>query len=535
MRADEAVKIVPTPDMSRLPPASAAELRNARADFEKSIPLLAGDALAENYAVIGQAYAQNGFYDAAAVAFEDAARLAPKDGQWVYAEGLIAQIQKRNAVAQNYFSLAFQLTPDYLPIRIAVAQGKINNHDLEGARKLIEDVVAHQTDQPVPYAMLAGIAQQQKRYAEAVTLFRHALALDPEATQLYAALADAEKGAGNVKAAEQARAKAGVVPPALVDPLGQRLVSHAATAATAAPAAPAAQTSDVTDAARALVLHDYNAARKSLDRALKHEPNDASVLALYARVEAAAGNLPAAKARAAAAVAADPKSALAHLSQGVALEMSGDDGGAQRAYEQAIGNDAKLAEAHKLLGALLLRNGHADAAVVPLRKLVQLDIGKEESWTLLVAADVVAGHCEAALRDVSDVLAKDANNKFLLRLFVRLASTCPAATADQKHGALEYGAKLYREQPGPVFGETYALALAANGKWREAIGTQQAAMFLLVRNRTEAAVPLYREFLRQFQAHKVPDRPWPADSAIFHPARLAPDPKAPPTTVAPRK
>src|SRR5665213_1536943 len=207
VHAAETIKLVPTPDMSKLPPAQAGELRKARADFEKSVPLLAGDALAESYAVIGEAYAQNGFYDAANVAFEDATRLAPKDGHWVYALGVIAQIQKHPAVAQNYFGLAFQLTPDYLPIRVAVAQGKIDNHDFEGARRLLEVAVARHTDQPVPYAMLAGIAQQQKRYADAVVQYRQALKLDPDATQLYAGLAEAEKSAGDAKAAALARAK----------------------------------------------------------------------------------------------------------------------------------------------------------------------------------------------------------------------------------------------------------------------------------------------------------------------------------------
>jgi hypothetical protein len=27
------------------------------------------------------------------------------------------------------------------------------------------------------------------------------------------------------------------------------------------------------------------------------------------------------------------------------------------------------------------------------------------------------------------------------------------------------------------------------------------------------------------QAHKLPDRPWPANHSLFHPQRAAPDPK----------
>jgi len=69
----------------------------------------------------------------------------------------------------------------------------------------------------------------------------------------------------------------------------------------------------------------------------------------------------------------------------------------------------------------------------------------------------------------------------------------------------------------------YALALAANGKWDDAVKTQQAAMFVLVRNGRRNELPPYRQFLQQFQAHKVPDRPWAPDSPMYRPARPVPD------------
>lgn len=530
-RAEALVKPVPTPDLSRLPAPAAAEVNKVRSEFEKVKVQLVGEPLAEAYALVAAAYARNGFYDAANVALQDAAVLAPQDGRWVYAQGVLARAQKQNAVAQNYFDLAFGLNQDYLPIRVAVARAKSDNGDFDGARKLLADYVAHHDDQAVPYAMLGEIALRQKRYAEAVQPLERALALQPKATRLYATLAEAQAGAGDAKAAAASRAKAGTVEPALDDPLGQGLLGRASGVASAAPAPAAAPVDDVSSAAQALALRQYDEARKHLDAALKAHPNEATLLALYARVEAAAGNLPAARSRAAAAIAADPGNALAHLSQGVALEMSGDDAGAQRAYEQAIRANAKLAEPRLLLGQLLMRQGRHDDAITQLRALVQIDLGNTEAWTRLVAADVLAGRCAAAIADVSDVLSKDASNTFLLQLFVRLASTCPAATADEKRGALEYGAKLYRGTPAAPVSEAYALALAANGRWDDAVKTQQAAMFVLVRNRMKQNLPGYREFLKQLQAHKLPDRPWPASAAIFHPARLAPDPK--PTAVRP--
>ena len=533
VRADALVKTVPTPDMSRLPGPQAEALRKTRADFDKTKVTLVGEPLAEAYAVMGAAYTRAGFYDAATVALEDAVRLAPNDGRWVYAQGILARAQKQNAVAQNYFELAFGLNQEYLPIRVAVASSKLDNGDFEGARKLLADYIVKHNDQAVPYAMLGEIALRQKHYADAIAQIERALALDPNANALYATLAQAHTGAGNAKAAVEARAKAGKISPLLADPLAAGLLGNAMVTNGAATAPTDPATKNINDAAALLLLHQYDAARKQLDSALKLHPNDSAVLALYARVDAAAGDLTAAKSHAASAIAADRDNALGYLSQGVALEMSGDDNGAQRAYEQAIRADAKLAEPRMLLGLLRMREGRNDDAIAQLRALVQIDFGNAEAWTRLVAADVVAGHCDAALKDVRDVLARDADDQFLRLMFVRLASTCPAATADEKRGALEYGAKLYRETSAAPVGEAYALALAANGKWDDAVKTQQAAMFVLVRNGMQQNLPPYREFLKQFQAHKLPDRPWPAAAAVFHPARLAPDPK--PVPAAPPK
>ncbi|GAA0719120.1 tetratricopeptide repeat protein [Dokdonella soli] len=534
LHAEALIRPVPTPDTSKLAPARAEELNKTRNEFERVKQKLVGDPLAEAYALMGAAYARMGFYDAASVALEDAAQLSPKDGRWVYAQGILARMQKQNAVAQNYFDIAFQLDKDYLPIRIAVARSKFDNGDLEGARSLLAEYAAQHTDQPAAYALLGEIALKQKRYAEAVDQTQRALALDPNATRLYATLADAQAGAGNAKASAEARAKAADVAVSLSDPLGQGMLAQSGAEAPAA-AAEDPLTNHVRDAASLLALRQYDAARRELDSALKLHPNDSTLLAFYARVEAASGNLGAAKSRATAAVAADSGNALARLSEGVALEMSADDSGAQRAYEEAIRADPKLAEPRVFLGSLLMRTGHKDEAIAQYRALVQFDIGNAEAWTLLAAADVIAGKCVAAIRDVSDVLAKDANNNFLLQLFVRLASTCPAASADQKRGALEVGGKLYRDNPAAPVSEAYALALAAAGKWDEAVKIQQAAMFILVRNGMKEALPGYREFLQQFQAHKLPDLPWPASAAVFHPSRLAPDLKPAPAAAAPKK
>ena len=537
--ADALVKPVPVPDLAKLPADRAKEVRDARIEFEKMKPTLVGDRLAGAYALLGSFYGQNGFYPEAAVALEDAAALAPNDARWIYAQGILARMQNQNAAAQQYFEKALSIDQNYLPMRMAVVNSRLEQGDLDGARKLLVEYTAGNPKEAVSYATLGEIDLKQRRYAEAVEATNKALANDPSATKLYAQLADAYTGAGNAKAAADARAKVGTGVPSLGDPIMLGLVKTEVAPAPAAPAQAPAQGKDdaaasngVSQAAmRALTpsreaefllaTGQYDAARQKLESAMRSRPNDSELLYIYARVEAADGKLDQAKSRAQSSVEANPKDPTAWTVLGAVLEMSKDDRGAQQAYERAIAIDAK-SPAQVSLGNLMLRNGRYDDAAARYRALTQATPGDTEAWTRLMAAEVAGGKCQAAIRELNGALAKDARNGILMQLFVRLTATCPASNAEEKRMALDYGDKLYHQSDAAPIAEAYALALAANGKWDDAVKIQQGAMFVLVRNGRKAELSGYRDFLQQFQAHKLPPNPWPATSALLKPERPAP-------------
>ncbi|MEO7431968.1 MAG: tetratricopeptide repeat protein [Dokdonella sp.] len=519
VRAEAEVKAVPMPDLSHLPPDRAENVRKARTDFDEVRKAQVGDELATTYAFIGAVYAQNELYSAASVALDDAIVLAPTDGRWVYSRGIVARIENQPAVAKALFERALTLDLEYVPIRLAAADARVQAGDLEGARSLLSDYAAKHDNEASVFAMLGDIALRQKRYADAIEQTNKALKADPQANQLFAQLAKAYAGAGNDKAAAEANAKAGPRTPALADPLAQAL--RGGPAAASAPTSPLENA--VNQAAVLLSARKYDGARMQMDQALALKPNDSSLLAFYSRIEAAAGNLPAAKVRAASAIAADPKNPLAHLSNATALEIGGDDAGAKREYLEAIGLDGKLVDARSQLALLLMRTGHNTDAIAQFRAIIQAEPGNGEAWTRLVVAQVAEGQCAGVLKDVNAGLGKMPNARFLLQLFIRLTSTCGGSGADEKRMALDYAAKLYRTGDQPQLGETYALALAANGKWDDAVKTQEAAMFVVLRNGMKPLLPAYREWLAQFRSHKLPDKPWPSTSAIYLPKRPGAD------------
>lgn len=528
--AQTAVKVVPSPDLSKVPAARVEELRRVRSDLDKIKDIQTGDALAESYALLGMAYARNGFADAATVALDNAIALSPKNSRWLYARGVLALATRQDTAATGYFERAFAVNKTYLPIRTALANQKIASGDLDGARGILADYTARNHEQAVPYAMLGDIALRQKRYPEAIEQINYALKLAPEANRLYKPLAEAYTGSGNTKAAAEARAKVGANAPVLADPIGSRVVPEVAVATSntanqpsTAPAADPTQQS-INEAMAALAARKYDTARTILDGAIKRAPKDVLLLATYARVETAAGNLTAAQARATAAVAMDPKSALAQISLGLVQEAKGDDAAAQRAYGDAIRLEPGADSARFALARLLMRTGRYDDAVTQFRAMTTISAANSLAWSGLVAAQVAGGHCPAALKDVNSALGKDSKNPYLMQLFVRLASTCGGANPTEKRMALDYGGQLYAGGGGSAsIAEAYALALAADGKWDEAARTQQGAMFVVLRNDGSAALAPYREILLQLQARKIPDRPWPASAEVFHPKRPAPD------------
>ncbi|WP_395684005.1 tetratricopeptide repeat protein [Dokdonella sp.] len=529
--AEPTLQPVPVPDLSRFPQATADALRKERASFDNVSKNVSGDALVETYSLLASAYARAGLYNEAAVALEDAARLAPDNGIWPYAQGVVAHLQKRDEDARALFTRAFSLSPDYLPVRVALVNLRVQAGDLVGARNLLTEYTQRHPGVAVPFVLLGEIAMKEKRYADASDAFDTALKLDPKATKVYAQLADAYEGSGNAKAAADARAKAGNGVPALADPVGLRFSGPA-------PAAKPAENTDplmqaAAEANMALAARQYDKARSLADRALKLRPNDPTLLALYARIEGAAGNLPQARARADAAVAAGPDNALAFANLGIVLEMANDDVGAQRAYDKAIALDAGLVEPHIRRGNYLMRAGRLDDASAAYREVVKGDPKDTAGWVHLVAAEVAAGRCASVLKDINSALAKDSKNGFLLQLFVRLTSTCPGVGAGERKMALDYAQAMYQQVDAAPVGEAYALALAANGQWDNAVKTQQAAMFVLLKNNKRDEIGDYREFMQAFQAHKLPDRPWPPGHVLFHPQRAAPDPK--PVAAAARK
>ncbi|HSX61918.1 MAG TPA: tetratricopeptide repeat protein [Tahibacter sp.] len=529
--AESVIRPVPIPDFSKIGKAEAAELVEMRAEFDRSKATLVGEQLAKAYSLLASSYAQAGFYAEADVALANAIVVTPDDARWIYLRGMLAQMRNQTAQANDFLEQALRLDRKYVPMRVAVAEARLAGGNVDGARQVVDQAGAEGKDNAMLASLRARIALRQGRHADALSALNEALRLDPGANQLYGVQAEIYTAQGNKTSADAARAKAGTVAVRQLDPLlagflGVNTIDLAANAQQ--PGTPAANQDDPLTRARFLIgVQQFDAARAPLDEALRAKPNDSGLLSLSARIEALLGNRTVALARANDAVRLSPNDAAALVTRGVVAETGGDEAAAQADYEKAISLDANLIEARLLLGNRFMRINRYAQAAEQYRQLIRLEPKVVEHHGRLAAAQVSDGRCTEALRDLEASLKANQRQGYAAQVFVRVSSTCRGTTEAQRKTAADYARRLYIERPIPQVIEAVALANAAEGKFTVAAEMQGSAMFAAVRDGGNEAADPFREFFKKFQASQMPDKPWPADSGLFRPARLQPQASRP--------
>jgi tetratricopeptide (TPR) repeat protein len=511
--ADDAlVRTLPVPDTSKLSPDLAKQVASARADFDKVRVGLIGDDLALAYATIGAVYFRAGLDDVADIAFHDAHQLAPKDARWLYLRGVVAQARKSDADARADFEAALALDKVYLPIRYRLSDTLIAMGNLDAAHAVLTGALPAGDKQATLFAMLGRLEIRQKNYPAAIEHLQQALTLEPQANALYKDLADAYAAQGDAAQAKAAQAKAGAVPPSLADPLVAGIF--------AAPVAPALHGTPLEQAQQLLARRDFDQARDKAAEAAEANPKDAEAYALMARLDGLMGRRYFADDEAAQALKLSPDGASANLSQGMVHEFAGAAAKALPFYQRAVRADADQPDARLLLGNALMRQGDYAQAAEQYRQLVRILDGDAGAEARLAAALAMAGQCRGALNEINRRLVKRAQDGDLMQIFVRLASTCPAATADERGMALDYAQALYRQRPDAGDATALALAQAANGKFDDAQKSQAQAISEAARANDSASTAMYRKTMQDFVAKKTPAQPWPAGDPNVNPPPL---------------
>jgi tetratricopeptide (TPR) repeat protein len=185
------------------------------------------------------------------------------------------------------------------------------------------------------------------------------------------------------KAADEAGAEGYVALGRLQERLGNLEAAKAAYAQARTTASPAYRSQALAVAAN-FALRE-GASRDALELAQQAVQANASAetLAALARAQARTENGPGALESAEKAVAADPRSAVAHVAKGEALLSLGQNAEAEQALRKAIELDSHSALAETRLARVLLALGRPADAVAAARKATELDEKSGESFAVL--------------------------------------------------------------------------------------------------------------------------------------------------------
>jgi tetratricopeptide (TPR) repeat protein len=517
LAAESLLKPLPQGTLDRLDPTQKSALAAARAQFEQAKGGLVGPPLAEAFARMGALYASYGVDDVAAAAFENAMALQPEDGRYPYLRGYLRLRAQRLPEARADFAASVRLDPDYLPAQYHLGELSLVQGDLGAARKTYQAIATKRPDLAPAWSGLGEVSLREKKYAEAVKHFEQALKVDPRADQLHARLAEALAGAGNGARAAEERAKAGARPALFADPLGGSLE------------APVPQGSLVDQANQLIAEGNVDRAAALLDDMLKTNPRDPVALAAYVRLELRRGDPGAAERRADAALRDAPNAAVLLLARGAVYESHGDEAQAQALYSRAVAADVHLREARVALGNSYVRQRRYPQAGEQFRFLLSDVPDDSIALARIVAVESLSLRCQDAERRASAAARERPRDGLAAQIFVRAASSC-AATSEAEHAqALDVAKALYKQLPSGEHAEAYAMALAANGRGKEAVDYEAQAIFESTKAQNETLAVGQRAWLKRFEGGQPVERPWPPGHGFIDPpsAHVAPAAAAP--------
>ena len=509
-QADALLKPLPPTDLSKLSIGDRQTIEGLRKQFDEAKGILVGPPLAEAFAKLAAGYGRYQLDEAALVALENAQLLAPDDGRYAYLHGFFNLKLARYPAARSDLERAAKLDSNYLPIRVRLADVMVQMDDLAGARATYSALVKDKPDLAAAHAGLGEVAMKEKKYADAIKHFEQALEADPRADSLYGRLADAAAASGDGPRAAALRAKAGYKPVAFADPLVAGIYAQQATTGT-----------PVERALTAARKGEITLARAQLDEVLKQKADDVEALVAYARIELLAGNVQAAQSRADAALKAAPNDGGANLVAGFLYEVNADAKSATAAYAKAATVATTETEARVMLGNAYLRTKQYQPAIDAYRALAQKHPEDDDALARLVAAYAVAGQCVQGLATARAAHQARPRDGLAAQVFVRAASSCAKAELADKQAALTLAEALYKAKPSDEQAEALAMALAANGRDKDAVGYEGQVVFAAAKAQDPTAAEHAKALIKRFEAGQGAELPWAAGHPYVSPPSLA--------------
>jgi tetratricopeptide (TPR) repeat protein len=458
---------------------------------------------------MGMVYHAYGFVDSAAVCYQNAHSLAPREFRWPYYLGRLYQDEGDNKHAITYLKLAQELRPNDIAGLVNLAETYQADGQADLAMGLFEKALSIDPSQAAAQAGLGETALSRGDFALAVRSLEAALKLQPEATAFHYPLAMAYRKMGDVTNALVHLQKKGAGKTTVPDPLMDKVM-----------ALKRGQRALWVQGNKALAEGRYADAIKAYQQMVATADEADPIPRIHLGIAMAqGGDLKGAIEQYQQVLRLTPDSAVAHYNLGVlSLELK-SEGEAREHFNAALALDPGFKSAHFQLANLLMRDGRFKEAFSHYERAMELGLDNEFVRLMRAMALVRTRRYAEAKAELDESVAALPESPDLTLALARLLAACPDKSLRDGPRAMQLVAKLLNSNPSPDFEllVTYAMAMASIGKFKEAADLQRQMIDELGRMSRNDLVADLRANLGLYEHGQACAIPWRDDDPIFSP------------------
>jgi tetratricopeptide (TPR) repeat protein len=501
------------PSLSAVEPTVKDQIEAAWAQFQavSRAPGVDQKELGEAYGQMGKVYHVYEFSDAAAACYENARSLTPREFAWPYYLGLLYKDRGDLKKAITYFELAQELRPNDIPLLVNLADAYSIDGQLASAKVLYEKALRLDNSNAAAMAGLGRIALSDGDYTTSIRYLESALKLQPQALSLHYTLAMAYRKAGDITKALANLKEHGRGEPKLPDPLADdlRTLKRGLWLLW-------------NRGSQAMAEGRYTDAVKLLDQMVAETKDDP--LQVPARIYLGValvkdGNLQGAMMQYQEVLRISPNNATAHYNLGVILLQLNAEQAAIVHFRTAAAIDPSYKLAHFQLANLLMRSRHYDLALPEYEEVIELSPNNEFAYLMKSLALMRLHRYREAKAELERAVTSFPESTDLAAALARLLAACPEKSLRDGPSALRLAEQLLKSNRSPEFEivETYGMALASVGRFREAADLQRRMIAALESSKRDDLVGELTTNLGLYERGEASSVPWRDNDPIWAP------------------
>lgn len=481
--------VFPAISLDRLEPAVARQLESVQSLLAEVVakPGATGQQRADAFGEFGRLLHAYGYSAEAVRCYQQATKYQPLDPRWWHLLGCALDAAGMLAEASTAFTEAQRLGA-FPATRIRHGNVLVQLNRRDEARRLFQEVIAKDSKQAAAYAGLGTLALEERDFKAAIEYLSQAVLLAPAANRLQYSLAMAYRGSGDLDRARQHLRLRGDVGLRPQDPLtddlpelikGAQVHLLRGRVALAAGAVPDA-------------IREY---RQAIEAAPDNVPARVNLAVALVQTQAYDEAIPHLKA----AVQLDPRNVAALFNLASLRHAKGEFNESMELLRKLLQLEPRDVAAQRLLAQSLVAVNQPGDALTLLKEAHQMAPDDED--VLLQLAELLhsQNQREQALELLNQAHAGHPDRGLTAHALARQLATYPDPKLRDGARALQLAKVVHDASPNFDHTETLALALAAVGRFEEAIRVQKQLLAAAEQQGATAAAERVLGNLRRFE------------------------------------